>query len=770
MRLSARLLAIAALLIITGTLQSQEPVTSMDRAKRIMAIRAAAKRVIEDSEALLDAPKTRATMREKMAGFMKMDIPAHKNRDASRKLCRGCARESIQDILVSNVVLAVADASAHSPLPIAVADVLANVDSNWTGSADQVAGSFTERHFDSVFTEARDNITANQRFAVEKKIAYPPYPELNKELSRLAGKRTQLTHAEFDAAEKWWSNEEFQKIQPLFEEVRTALNAIFKNIGNAIAVQYENQRTLVRKATSNKNDVARYLTSAGMHDRIAAVCRGELRPAAPVAPQSGGGLAAPVYELFDVTDADIRKSAEKMETEYFSDYVRLLTNVPVTTRALDKAILSDLAAHKTARQSSALLNKTFARESSGWAAANYVLRPDTAALVRNDATVKHFAAQLTETGAVAAAWTECVKRALEAPLTAARVGLARRQMDKYFARLNSAEILPDNIVNTLAEKRNFTRFKTMAELNASFPGLMPAEKDAAVLLEETEALAIGRANELNTAAEQALRGQESCLRALEQEMLPQLEQQVAAHMPVAEISSAWADELSKRWAIQAQNTSSPYRLLLGRTSALLNKTVRQLYDAKLATAEKHSAPQDSARQTSQVKPEEPSRTPPSAPGGGAAAEAQTSRKTKGDTHADFFLVIRDVENNECEALLETADGSVLAKTTFHPDQVENAAEKIFSAFRDNIHGTIASKLTVSRGALFGLLPARRSGLKELGIYIVAPSARIRLKTSLLIRERIENLIDQWAQESSSAPPKLRWGTGFSSDGQKKPEK
>lgn len=113
---------------------------------------------------------------------------------------------------------------------------------------------------------------------------------------------------------------------------------------------------------------------------------------------------------------------------------------------------------------------------------------------------------------------------------------------------------------------------------------------------------------------------------------------------------------------------------------------------------------------------------------------------------------------------------VLAKTTFNPDQVENAAEKIFSAFRDDIHGTIASKLTVSRGALFGLLPARRSGLKELSVYIVAQSARVRLKTSLLIRERIENLIDQWAQEASSPAPKLRWGTGFSSGGEKKLEK
>ncbi len=346
MRLSVCLLAIAALLIITGSLQSQEPVTSMDRAKRIMAIRAAAKRVIEDSKAFLDAPQTRATMREKMAVFMKADIPAHKSRDTSRKLCLGYARESIQDLLVSNVVLAVADASQHSPLPITVADVLVNVDSNWTGSADQVAGSFTERHFDRVFTEARKNITANQRFEAEKKIAYPPYPDLNKELSRLAGKRTQLARADFDAAGKWWSNIEFRKIQPLFEEVQTALNATFKNIGNEIVVQYENQRALVRKAVANRNDVERYLTSDGMHDRITSVCRGEIRPAAPVAPKSGSGLAVGVYELFAVTDADIRKSADKMEAEYFFDYVRALTTVPVSPRALNKAILSDLAAHK----------------------------------------------------------------------------------------------------------------------------------------------------------------------------------------------------------------------------------------------------------------------------------------------------------------------------------------------------------------------------------------------------------------------------------------
>lgn len=769
MRPSVRLFAIAAFFVIAGSLQSQESVTPMDRAKRSMAIRAAAKRVIEDSHSLLDAPETRSAMREKMAAFMRADIIAHKSRDASRKLCLGCARESIRDLLVSNVVLAVADASRHSPLPITIADVLANVDSNWTGSADQAAGGFTERHFEIVFDEARKSVTANQRFEAEKRIDYPPYPVLNQELTRLAGKKTTLARAEFEAAEKWWSNMEFKKIQPLFDEVRSDLNTTFKNIGNAIAVQYENQSVLCREAGSNRNDIECYLTSAGIHERIVLICREKLHPADPAPP--GGGLSAPVYELFDVIDADIRKTAEKKETEYFSDYIRSLTNLPVSTRALEKAILSDPAAHKNALQSGVFFNKIFVRDLSGWAASNYVWRPNTDALVRNDATAKYFTGQLVATGAaMASVWGKCVQRALETPLAAARAEIAQNQADKHFSRLNAAESFPDNIVDMLAEKRNFTGFKTMAELTEALPELTPAPKKTETLLEETEALAIARANELNAAAEQAVRGQERCLWELEKEMLPQLEQQVAERKPVSEISSAWSDELSKRWTIQAQNTTLHYRSLLGRTSALLNKTVRQLYNAKLAKAEKPGATPDSAKQTPKVKQEEPSRQPPSNSGGASEAEAKTSKKTKGDISADLFLVIRDIENNACEALLETEDGSTLAKTTFNPDQVEHAAEKIFSSFRADIHDTMASKLIVRKGAFFGLFPARRSVPKEISIYIVAPSARVRLKTSLLIREQIENLIDQWAQEASSPAPKLRWGTGFAGDSREKPEK
>lgn len=770
MRLFALLILMVAGLVMTGSLQSQEPVSSMDRAKRVMAIRAAAKRVIEDSKAFLDAPQTRATMREKMETFMKADISTHKNRDASRNLCLNYTRQSIQDLLVSNVVLAVADASQHSPLPITVADVLANVDPNWTGSVNQVAGTFTDRHFDGVFTNARENVAANQRFQVEKKVSYPPYPALNKEITRLAGGRSALMRPEFDAIGKWWSDETAGNLPPLFEEVQTVLNTIFKNIGNETADQYEHQCSLVQKSASNRNDVARYLTSNGIHDRIVSICRKEIRRAALETTKSGGGLSAPVYELFEVTDASIRTNANRLETECFSDHVRSLAVIPVSTRDLDRAILSEPAAHKNARRSSELLNAKVVGELNGWVASNYVLSAERDSLVRNDTTVKYFTSRLMETNALSSAWAECVGRMLEAPLTTARADIARRQKEKYFPRLDSAEILPDNIVNALAEKRNFAQFKTMAELRESMPELTPAEKDTEVLLEETEALAIGRANELNSLAEQAVRGQERCLRELEKDSLPQLEQQVAARRPVTEIGSEWADELSKRWATQAQNTTSPYRLLLGRTSDLLNKTVRQLYDAKLTAAEEKNTPQDSSRPAAQVKQEEQSKTPQSASGGGAAPEAKTSRKTKGDTIADLFFVIRDIDKGECEVLLEAEDGTVLSKAVFNPERVEDAAENVFSATRDNIRETVASKQTISRGALFGLLPGRRSGLKELNMYIVVQSARIRLKTSLLIREKIENLIDQWAQESSFPAPNLRWGSGFSSDGEKMLEK
>ena len=765
MKTSALLILMAFGLIMTVSLHAQENVTSMDRAKRIMAIRAAAKRVIDDSKDFLDAPQTRATIREKMTSFMKADIPAQKNRNASRKLCLGYARQSIQDILVSNVVLAVADASRHSPLPITVNNVLANVDSNWTGSTEQVAAGFTERHFDRVFTEARENVTASQRLEVEKKVSYPPYPTLNKELTSRAGSKTQLTRAEFDAIGKWWSNKDSQKFNPLYDEVQKALDAtVYKSMGNEIAVQYENQRSIFQKKLSNKKDLVRYLTSDGIHDRIVSLCLTEIQKAAP---KSSDGLSAPVYKLFDVTDADIRKTALKMETEYFLDYVRSLSSLPITNRDLNRVILSDLPAHKNARQSNILLNRKFADKLSGWAASSYVMRPGTDSSVRNNSSVRHFSSLLSETNAAASAWTECVKKSLDAPLKTAREDIARQQIDKYFSRLNSAEILPDPVLNVLAEKRNFAPFKSTTELRKFLPELMPPAKDSEIFLEETEVLALDKANKLNSSAGQAAREQELCLRKMEKDKMAQLEADVAARKPFAKIIFEWSNDLAKRWLLQAQKINSPYQALLGRTSDLLNKTVRQLYDSKLVTAKRKSVQQDSSKPTTLVKREEKIKIPQSDSGSGVAEKAKTTRKTRGDTSADLFIVIRDVGQNKCEALLETIDGSVLAKINFDPDKVNTADEKIFSSFRDEIRGLIASKQTVRRGALFGLLPDRRSGLKDLGVFIVTQSVRVRLKTSLLIRKKIEKLIEQWAQEASGSAPKLRWGTGLSSDGLEK---
>lgn len=768
MRFPILLIAMAALLTMSAV--SQEQATSMDRAKRIMAIRAAAKRVIDDSKVFLDNPRTRAVIRAMMENSMKADVAAHKQRDVSRNLCLTRARQSVQDLLVSNVVLAVADAAQHSPLPITVADVIANVDSNWTGSANKVAEGFTALHFESVFTEARQSVTANQRFEAEKKISYPPYPALNRELDRLAGGRITLPRAEFDAIGKWWSNETVRNLPPLFDEVQAALNTTFKQIGSEIADQSEHQLALVQKSVSNRNDMSRYLTAKGIHDRIAAVCRDEIQKTARETPKSSQGLSAPAYDLFEVTDASMRTNANRLETEYFSDYIRSFAAVPVSTQDLSRVILSNPAEHKNARRSSELLNAKMNNELSGWVASKYVMRAECDALVRNDATVKYFTSKLAQTGATASVWAECVRRTLETPLTAARADAARRQTEQYFSRFNTVKILADDTVNALADKRNFAPFKTMTELREAMPDLIPAEKDTGVLLDETEVMLIGRANEINAAAEQAVRGQERCLRELEKDRLPQLEQQVTARKPAAEIISAWSVELAERWAQQGKAAGSPYNSILKRTGDLLNKTVRQLYDAKLAAAEKKSTPQDSSRPAAQIKPEEQSKTPQTASSGGAAGETKTSRKTKGDTTADLFFVIRDVDKGECEVLLEAEDGTVLAKAVFNPERVEDAAESVFSATRDNIRQAVASRQTMSRGALFGLIPGRRSGLKELNIYIVVQSARVRLKTSLLIRARVEDLIDQWAQESSVTAPKLRWGSGFSADGEKKLEK
>lgn len=764
MRLPLALIALAAILTMTAV--SQEQVTSMDRAKRIMAIRAAAKRVIEDSKAFLDNPRTRALMRAMMENSMKADVAAHKQKDVSRNLCLTRARLSIQDLLASNVVLAVADAAQHSPLPITVADVLVNVDSNWTGSANKVADGFAERHFEGVFTAARQSVTANQRSEAEKKISYPPYPALNKELDRLAGGRIALPRAEFDAIVKWWSGKTARNLPPLFDEVQTALNATFKQIGGEIADQSEHQLVLVQHSVSNRNDLGRYLTAGGIYDRIDFVCRGEMRKTARETPQSG---AAPVYDLFDITAAAMRTNADRLETECFSDYIRSLVDVPVSTRDLGRAILSNPAEHKNARRSSKLLNAKMKKELSGWAASEYVLRADCDSSVRNATTVKYFASKLTQTGAAASAWSACVKRALKTPLTEARADAARQQAEKYFSRFNKVKILADDAVNTLADKRNFAKFKTMAELRESMPELIPAEKDTGVLLDETEKMLIGKANSLNTSAEQAVRGQERCLRELEKDRLPRLEQEVAARKPAVEIISAWSVELAKKWANQRKAAGSPYSSILKRTDNLLNKTVRQLYDTKLSAVEKKSSPQDSSGRA-QFKQEELSKKPRPASGGGAADEGKTSRRTKGDTTADLFFVIRDVAKGKCEVLLEAEDGTVLSKAVFNPERVEVAAENVFLATRDNIRQTVASRLTVRRGALFGLLPARRSGLKELNIYIVVQSARVRLKTSLLIREKVENLIDQWAQESSFPAPKIRWGTGLSNAGENKLKK
>ncbi|MFA7157841.1 MAG: hypothetical protein WC299_00955 [Kiritimatiellia bacterium] len=757
----ALLLAFAAALLAAAPLLSQENTTAMDRAKRIMAIRAAAKRVIDDSSSFLDAPQTRADIRDKMIAFMKSDVGAHKRRDASRKLCLEYAQRSIQDILVSNVVLAVAEASARSPLPITVSNVLANVDSNWTGSAEQAAAGFTARHFEPVFAEAREKAVAGQRMEIEKKVSYPPYPDLNAGLSARAGTQKQLARADFEAIGKWWAGKDSAKFKPVYDEVQEALDAsVYKNIGNEVAIQYESQRILCRSACSNRADLARYLTADGIRGRIAALCRAGMPKAGK---HHNGAPAAPVYDLFGPVEADITETSRKMEGEYFLEHIRALASIPVSERDLGRDILAELPAHKGARQSGEILARKYSGALAGRAASDYVMRPGTESSARNAEAVKRFTDLLAETNTAAAAWNECVAKSIAGPLKTARADIARRQFEKAFPRLEKTETLPDPLLDALADKRNFAPFKSVDEMREFLPDFAPAAGETGGLIEETGALALDKANRLCAAAALAARGQELCLRDMEKEKIAQLEADVAARKPLEKISAEWSGDLAGRWLNQAKKTGSPYEELLGRTRGLLDKTVRQLYDSRLAAAAKKSARDDSSRPAAMVKQDEKTRKSQEPSGGGAAENEAAKRKTRGETSADLFIIIRDLGRDECEALLETSDGSVLARTSFDPARVESADEKIFSSMRGAIRGQIASRQTVTRGALFGLLPSRRSGLKDLGVYIVSQSVRVRLKTSLLIREKIEALIEEWAREAAGTAPKLRWGAGFSSD-------
>ena len=154
-------------------------------------------------------------------------------------------------------------------------------------------------------------------------------------------------------------------------------------------------------------------------------------------------------------------------------------------------------------------------------------------------------------------------------------------------------------------------------------------------------------------------------------------------------------------------------------------------------------------------------------GGGGKEEIALTKKSKGAVAADLFFVIADVGGGRCEVVLGDDEGAELARNAFNPDNPEAAADSILEAARAKVREKVASKVTVNRGALFGLLPDRRAGLKELNVYILTRSGRVRFKTILLIREHIERLIADWAGESSVPAPRLRWGTGFSAEGEKK---
>jgi hypothetical protein len=491
-----------------------------------------------------------------------------------------------------------------------------------------------------------------------------------------------------------------------------------------------------------------------------------------LAPEPG----VPRYNVLAIVESNTVARAVALEDERLADFVRNRAECAVTVDRLEAVVRADPAVYRVAGSSRPVAVRELAGELVSSVAGAYA---DQAGAGGAEPRMEEL---LRGEGAAAAALRERVGRDGEAGWPTARARVAEAQTKDYFPGLAADEPLSVEQVERGCDlMQPFPeKFAAVADALKSFDASW-VKFDGESLIEETEIRVARIARERIELACGARDKQLALVREIETERLPGLAKDVAADRPFRAILKEWNDDLTRRWAAAGGAGPEAYPDLFPRALDVLNKTVRQLYDARrqeqeqvrqevaqragaeASTDQSSASAQDLRKDEFQSKAKSEDDKDKDADADSAAKEP---KKPEGmgaieylwKAEPDNVLVVRDTRWRRAQVVLMDGAKQVLASATFRPDHTDDAAQEIYALIEPALTRTLDERLAdwSAQAAADGATGP------HLKVFLLVQSSEIRHLTSLKLRHLAQEQVDRWsaANRPDQPPVSLLWIVGL----------
>lgn len=752
MRTNHLLLILLAGLVAPLRVSADEAVSPRDNARAMLALRSAAGYVLEEMSRRSGTQAWDTVALTDYLATAMLDHPGEHRRPKQDSRPRSLTlatefQSAALDLVLSN---AVAEARSRSPMPVSVDDVLALTGPGWREHSAAALAWFASNQFEVVFQDARLRAVARQRKAGLEGVRYPEAGALDDRLTGISKQQdppgARLEAKSFNALDGWLKSLDGGNRTPLFEEVQKQVEEAMASRKDEIRRQYEEQVAAVEQQAGTMagalivypamtNDLVRSLDAVIQQRRVRA---------------AEAGSAVPVYPAFGIVNDFIRELAERIEAARLKDYLATGALPAVTEKQLKDVITGDLPAHVTRARSEEILLAGLVPEKSREAAMAFAKR---AGAPVDDA--RALAERLNAKYPVAEAFGSWLRAHVTGTLDRVRDEIAHDQLERRLPFLPGTRPLPDAMIAEVV-KREGKPFADFADAVHWVRGETVTPFDASGLLEETTIKSLASVNESVRLAHETVQAQRRVVRDIETTRRESLVRDVAADRSVDAILKDWITAFEREWKQAESGLRAVYPGMLASTRDELNKAVRQLYDTLKQQQAGTPAPANAA-----VSPSEQQRDEPDEEDKDSAEVVEHTVEEALLLSCDASLIIYDVAPGLCEAVLWLGAEGPAMKIQFPPDDPEKAAGLLFEQLKPALADLMASKDDTWARPGRVLLVFRRKQELIFRFYMIINSREIRHQTSLSLRAKIGELLQEWSTGHRDGQAiKLDWTVGL----------
>jgi hypothetical protein len=768
------LIMVWAALTVPVVAQVNDEGVARNRARASLVVHAAAVQIIEETERLSSLTVDgESTLVSGLARAMVEQPERHRNADESRHQTMESIAQVQYDRVLGVISQAVVFARQQSPLPVTEEQVLSKAGTNARQLSEQSMSAWKTNGMDRIFLEARRQAVDEQRRRLDGQLQYPAQEALDALLVELCkGMKDPAARVSPDA----WSRVSDQlghatndrEASVLFEENERFLRATSTRMSEAIRQQYEGQVNALDESSTRDQLPGNAITSDALnlqlHDRVE-------RAVEQITPEAG----APRYRMMAPVRSNVAARATALEESLLTDFVSSRADVAVSADQIVSLVRATPVVYRAIKSSQPIAVGEVSAGLIPSVARSYVDQRGDAAVVSRMELL------LAGDRPAGAALRKRVQNNVENVWLEARERVATAQASEFFPGLDVDVPLSADQAERGCD--SFSPFPAgFAELVMALRACDPdwVSWQDQPLIEETEVWVTKTARERMELACGAVEHQLKLVRAMEGEKLEELHQDVAADRPFHSILKEWSDDLTDRWSKAGGPGPEVYPDLFPRTVDLLNKTVRQLYDArrqeqqevrqeisKRAGTETSSdqvsdAPVDQrqddfqANSTDQEKKDDDQKQP----------DAPEPKKLEGmgaveyvwKTEPDAVLIVRDTRWRRAQVVLMDAEQRVLSSATFRPDRIDDAAREIYALITPALNQALDDRKMGWNQAVSG----EGEPGPQLKIFLFIQSREIRHLTSLRLRHLMQQQVDAWsvANRPGLPPVNLVWIVGL----------